>query len=152
MSDNYTESPEDDGDGDDFKNLRAKAKKADQFERENQTLKRELAFVKAGVPLEDPKMSYFVKGYDGDLEPEKIRDAAISAGFMQAPEPVVDAAVDQAREGQQRVAAATAGATHANDDSGVRYGAEQAYREGGLEALSAYTAQYGVTFNPEPIS
>jgi hypothetical protein len=147
MSDNYNE-PDDDGD-EDFKNLRAKAKKADQYERELNAMKREVAFVKAGIPLDDPKVGYFVKGYDGELEPDAIRSAAIEAGFMSPPAAVPDPALDQARSGQQRVMAATSGADSVDDMDGVRYGMEQAYGEGDLEGLSAYTSQYGVTFNSE---
>lgn len=43
---------------------------------------RELAFAKAGIDLADPRLSYFVKGYDGEADPDKIREAAISAGFL----------------------------------------------------------------------
>ena len=149
MSDNYNE-PDDDGD-EDFKNLRAKAKKADQYERENLSLKREMAFVKAGIPMEDPRMGYFVKGYEGDLEPSSIKQAAIDAGFIAA-EVVVDPVLDQARAGQQRVLAASSGSAPVDDGAGIAYGMQQAYAEGDLEGLSAFTAQYGVTFNPEPIS
>ena len=149
MSDNYNE-PDDDGD-EDFKNLRAKAKKADQYERENLSLKREMAFVKAGIPMEDPRMGYFVKGYEGDLEPSSIKQAAIDAGFIAA-EVVVDPALDQARAGQQRVLAASSGSAPVDDGAGIAYGMQQAYAEGDLDGLSAYTAQYGITFNPEPIS
>ena len=149
MSDNYNE-PDDDGD-EDFKNLRAKAKKADQYERENLSLKREMAFVKAGIPMEDPRMGYFVKGYEGDLEPSSIKQAAIDAGFIAA-EVVVDPVLDQARAGQQRVLAASSGSAPVDDGAGIAYGMQQAYAEGDLDGLSAYTAQYGITFNPEPIS
>ncbi len=144
MSDNYNEV-DDDGD-EDFKNLRAKAKKADQYERELATLKRENAFIKAGVPMDDPKMGYFVKGYEGDLEPDKIRSAAIEAGFMAAPVQEADPAVEQAQQGQQRVMAASSGTEPVNDQAGVRYGMQQAAAEGGLSGLSAFTQQYGITF------
>lgn len=149
MSDNYNET-DDDGD-EDFKNLRAKARKADQFERENSQLKRELAFTKAGIPMEDPRMGYFVKGYEGDLEPDSIKQAAIDAGFIAAPQQPADPAVDQARQGQQRVMAASTGTAPVDDGAGVMYGMRQAYAEGDLAALSAYTEQYGVTFNPETL-
>ena len=149
MPDNYNE-PDDDGD-EDFKNLRAKAKKADQYERENLSLKREMAFVKAGIPMEDPRMGYFVKGYEGDLEPSSIKQAAIDAGFIAA-EVVVDPVLDQARAGQQRVLAASSGSAPVDDGARIAYGMQQAYAEGDLDGLSAYTAQYGITFNPEPIS
>jgi hypothetical protein len=150
MSDQYIESDDQQDDGnEDFKNLRAKAKKADAYERENSTLKRELAFVKAGVPLDDPKMSYFVKGYDGDLDPQAIRDAAVDAGFMSAPVQQSDPAVEQVKSGQAAVVAAGAGADPASNPAGVKFEMEQAYKEGGLEGLSAVTARHGVTFNPE---
>lgn len=146
MADNYNEVDDDDSD-EDFKNLRAKAKKADQFERELAQAKRELAFTKAGIPSDDPRMGYFVKGYDGDLEPTAIRQAAIEAGFMQAPPQVVDPAVQQAQHGQAAVMAASSGAESGDDYTGIAFGMEQAFAEGDLEALSAYTQQFGVTFN-----
>lgn len=149
MSDNYNE-PDDGDDAEDFKNLRAKAKKADQIERENASLKRELAFTKAGIPMEDPKMGYFMKGYEGDLDPSAIKQAAIDAGFIAPPQQQQDPVVDQAREGQQRVMAASSGTEPVDDGFGVQFGMDQAYAEGGLEGLSAYAQQYGVTFtSPE---
>jgi hypothetical protein len=63
----------------------------------------EAAFTKAGIPMDDPRIGYFVKGYDGELEPTAIREAAVSAGFIQAPPQTVDPTVQQAREGQERV-------------------------------------------------
>jgi len=47
--------------------------------------KRELAFAKSGIPLESPIAKYFIKGYDGELDPDAIRQAALEAGLMQAP-------------------------------------------------------------------
>jgi hypothetical protein len=149
MSAQYDENDDQQDDGnEDFKNLRAKAKKADTYERENQTLKRELAFVKAGVPMDDPRMIYFVKGYEGELDPQAIKDAAIEAGFMAAPVEQPDPAVAQAQSGQAAVMAASAESKPSGDPSSVRYEMEQAYKENGLEGLSAVTARHGVTFNP----
>lgn len=152
MSDNYTQPEDDDlDDAEDFKNLRAKAKKADQVARENALLKRELAFTKAGIPLEDPRMSYFVKGYDGDLEPELIRKAAVDAGFISIPQAQEDPAVTQAREGQQKVMAAGTGVLPEFDPMSAVHGLEDAYNQGGLQGLSAYAQQYGVTLQAEEI-
>lgn len=149
MADNYIEVDEDTDDAEDFKNLRAKAKKADALERENAQIKRELAFTRAGIPMDDPKVGYFVKGYDGELDPSAIRAAAEEAGFI-APAPVQeDPAVQQAQQGQRAVMAASSGSDSAFDESGIRYGMEQAIAEGDLEGLSAYTQQFGVTFNSE---
>lgn len=151
MSDQYNDIDDDDRGDEDFKNLRAKARKADQYERELAQAKRELAFVRAGVPLDDPKMTYFVKGYDGDLEPDAIRTAAIEAGFMQAPPAQSDPVVEAAAAGQAAVMAASTGATAEFDESTIDYMMEQAYQQGGIEALSDVAQQYGVTFQPESI-
>jgi len=153
MTDNSTAfDPDDDrDDNEDFRNLRTKAKKFDEVAGERDSLKRENAFLRAGIPIEDPRMAYFVKGYDGDLEPSAIRQAAIDAGFMQAPTPPADPALDQAREGQQRALAASSGTEPIDDPMGVQVGMEEALAQGGLEGLSAFTQQYGVTFQTPEI-
>jgi hypothetical protein len=63
-----------------------------QLEAENAELKaradeasaaaRELAFVKAGVDPNLPISKYFMKGYDGDLTADAIREAAIEAQIV----------------------------------------------------------------------
>lgn len=55
---------------------------------EAEQAKRELAFVKAGVDPADPKFKYFVKAYDGEFNPDSIRQAAIEAQLMSPPEQV----------------------------------------------------------------
>jgi hypothetical protein len=47
-----------------------------------QAAQRELNFVKAGMDPNDPKYKYFVKGYDGELTPEAIRQAAEEASLI----------------------------------------------------------------------
>jgi hypothetical protein len=59
-----TEESEDTGD-ETPKGLRRAANKGKKLESENQQLKRELAFYKAGIDTDDPKMRYFVKGRFG---------------------------------------------------------------------------------------
>jgi hypothetical protein len=153
MSDQYSNDvydAADDADSeDDFKNLRAKAKKADRLEPEVSALKRENAFLKAGIPMDDPRMGYFLKGYDGELEADSIRQAAIEAGFMEAPPVEVDPAVQQAQQGQQRVVEASAESQPNFDGSSAVWEMQRGYNEGGLEGLAAITERYGVTFNPE---
>lgn len=48
--------------------------------------KRELAFVKAGIDPNSPMSKYFMKGYDGELSPEAIRQAAVEAQLISPPE------------------------------------------------------------------
>jgi hypothetical protein len=43
---------------------------------------RELAFVKAGIDPELPISKYFVKGYEGELTADAIREAGIEAGLL----------------------------------------------------------------------
>jgi hypothetical protein len=144
MSDNYTEPDENEDGEDDFKNMRAAAKRAPKLEKELAEARRELAFVKAGIPMDDPKMGYFVKGYDGDLEASSIKQAAIEAGFLAPPSEEPDPAVQQAQQGQQRVVQAAQGADSGYDVEGGLYAMEQAYNEGGREKMLEVARQYGV--------
>lgn len=64
-----------------------------QLEAENAALReqaqsaseaaRKLAFVEAGVDPSIPVAKYFMKGYDGELTPDAIRQAAIEAQIIQ---------------------------------------------------------------------
>lgn len=49
---------------------------------EAEAVKREMAFLKAGVPMDNPVAKYFVKGYDGEVTPEAIRQAAEEANLI----------------------------------------------------------------------
>lgn len=53
---------------------------------EAETAKRELAFVKAGIDPNSPMSKYFMKGYDGELDPDAIRNAAVEAQLISPPE------------------------------------------------------------------
>jgi len=57
------------------KTLREKAAEAEK-------LQRELAFSKAGIPMDSPMSKYFVKGYEGEFTPEAIRKAAEEANLI----------------------------------------------------------------------
>lgn len=59
------------------KTNRATAKEVDQVKREN-------AMLKAGIDTDNPQHAYFFKGYDGDLDPEKVKAAAVEAGILSA--------------------------------------------------------------------
>lgn len=156
MSDNYTDDDFDleDDDSNSIQSLRRAANAAKKLKAENARMKRELAFAKAGIPLTDPRMNYFVKGYEGELEPDAIREAATEAGFLAAPVAAQEQAVDTNAEAvasiQQRVMAASAGAT-AEDISEAAAIArmESAMQEGGLEAMLDVARQYGIPTNAE---
>lgn len=65
---------------------------------------KKLAFLEAGVPLDSPMAKYFIKGYDGDLTPEAIREAALEAQLI-APAQKVDDTDKQAWRETNRIAA-----------------------------------------------
>ena len=81
-----------------------KALRAEKIEAES--ARRELAFVKAGVP-DTPATKYFVKAYDGPLDAEAIRTAATEAGYL-SPVPQPEVAAEQ--QAWQRTNQAAAGA------------------------------------------
>lgn len=43
---------------------------------------REAAFLRAGIPVDDPAAKYFVRGYDGELTVEAIKAAAVEARII----------------------------------------------------------------------
>ena len=112
---------------------------------------RELAFYRAGI---DPNSSgiagYFVKGYDGDLSPEAIRQAAIDAGLAQAPQATPEQqqaqdAQQQAIAAQQRIADAAGSQTASPtaQDAQIR-AMEDSLNAGGIEALTATMGAMGI--------
>ena len=60
-----------------------------------QGLEKAEVFRSAGIDPNDTRQSYFVKGYDGELDAESIRMAAEEAGFL-GQTPGVESAVPQA--------------------------------------------------------
>lgn len=130
----------------DIKSLRRAASGKKKLEQELESLRRELAFARAGLPLDDPKMRYFVKGYDGEMTAEAIREAAAEAGFLatqreQGPDPQMQAAA----AAQQRVMQASAGAgvSDSSESSALSH-LESAMQEGGIEAMLEVARQYGI--------
>lgn len=91
----------------DIRALRQKAKEADRLQAELAARDRELAFAKSGLNFDDPKLKYFIKGYDGELTPEAIKAKAQEDGFLAAPPPNNPQEVDA----QRRIAAASSGAS-----------------------------------------
>lgn len=156
MSDNYINDDlelEDDDAGNDIRSLRRAAQSAKKLKAENAKLMREIAFAKAGLPLSDPKMNYFIKGYDGELDAEAIREAAAQAGFISSQGDIN--AEQQAQqqvtlEAQNRVMNASAGA-FAEDASEAAALArmESAMNEGGMDAMLDVVRQYGIPIASE---
>lgn len=157
MSDNYINDDldlEDDDASTDIRSLRKAASAAKKLKAENAKLQREIAFAKAGLPLSDPKMNYFIKGYDGELDAEAIREAAAEAGFISSQ---VDQASEQQQaqqqfslEAQNRVMHASAGAfVEDASEAAALARMEAAMNEGGMESMLEVVRQYGIPIASE---
>lgn len=142
------ESEHGDGEAGDIKSLRRAASGKKKLEQELAEARRQLAFAKAGIDLEDPKMRYFVKGYDGELDAGAVRQAAIEAGFIQASsESQAAKAVQQA---QDRVTIASAGAAIEDSSEEAALSRMQAaLEEGGMNAMLDVARQYGIPIGTE---
>ena len=66
-----------------MRKLEDEVKALRQAAAEAEAAKRELAFDKAGVPMDHPASKYVIKGYDGDFTPEAIRAALEEANLIQ---------------------------------------------------------------------
>jgi len=150
MSDNYIEEDFDqdlDHEEESASDLRKAARRGAKAAKELEMLRKELAFYKAGISMDDPKMRYFVKGYEGEMTAEAIREAALEAGFIasQTQEEVPTEQQQQAFSAQQRVMAASAGAgTQDNSEEAALSLMEQAMEEGGVEAMLDVARQFGM--------
>ena len=151
MSDNYIEDDFDqDLDNEEQESasdLRRAARRGAKAQKELEMLRKELAFYKAGISIDDPKMRYFVKGYDGEMTAEAIRAAALEAGFIasQQPEQVDEGVQQQVFSAQQRVMAASAGAmVPDNSEAAALSMMEQAMEEGGIDAMLDVARQFGI--------
>ena len=138
------------GDGGDIKSLRRAANGKKQLEKELADLKRELAFAKAGLPMNDPKMNYFVKGYDGDMTAEAIRQAALESGFLASQGQEDDSIISNAAAAQQRVMSASSGVAYEGlSEEAALAQLEAAMEEGGIEAMLDVARQFGIPTNTD---
>lgn len=109
--------------------------------QEGQAASRELLFAKAGIPLDNPKARYFVKGYDGELTTEAIKAAAAEIGLVEAPKQEQEEIPAEERQAHERIAAANTGTLSA----GVRdFHAEMNAASNPQELLAAYLAAGGL--------
>lgn len=126
--------------------LRRAASKSKKLESELALAKRELAFIKAGIDPDDPKMRYFVKGYEGELTAAAVREAALEAGFLAATqEQGPDPQLQLAGAAQDRVINASAGSSMEDaTEMAALARMEAAMDEGGVDAMMDVARQYGI--------
>ena len=92
-------------------------------------------------------MGYFIKGYDGEMTAEAIREAALEAGFLTSQQPAEtdSGEYQQVAEAQQRVMSASAGAAYEGltEDAALAQ-LEAAMEEGGMEAMLDVARSFGI--------
>jgi ribosomal protein L12E/L44/L45/RPP1/RPP2 len=126
-----------------IKNLRKAAEENPILKAEKAALARENAFLKAGINTDDPKLAYFYKGYDGEMTPEAIKQAAITAGFLSAP--AADPQQQAALQSQQNISAVgnAQGMAPGASAGDMLAAQEKAYAEGGVQGLADHMASLG---------
>ena len=156
MTQSYDEF--DDGQGEDrppqtdaeFAALRRQTQATKKAEALAAARERENAFLRAGIDPEAQGMaSYFVKGYDGELTKDAIIAAATAAGIVKAPEPTPEQVQQQAAQAetlaaQQRVSQAAGAQMASSDDLLARQAMDDAYKAGGIEALTEVLNGMGI--------
>lgn len=60
-------------------------------------------FRTAGLDLDDARVKYFVKGYEGELDAEAIRQEAMAAGFLSDDAPLPE--INDSMQAEQRIQA-----------------------------------------------
>ena len=106
---------------------------------------RELAFFKAGLnPDSDPRISDFVKAYDGKIDAESIKAAAIERGYLTAGTPPTEQQQQDLNAGRRMEQAAAGGAAPASGLDADRAALEEAFSAGGREGAAAFLAGKGI--------
>jgi hypothetical protein len=95
--------------------LETRAKEAEQkaadLELELSSIQRRDTFRSAGLDPDDARVKYFVKGYEGELDAEAIRQEAMAAGFLgeNSPQIVQNSVLDNTLRAEQRILVAGEG-------------------------------------------
>ena len=140
-----------------IKSLRRAANKAKKLEAELNEMKREVAFQRAGLPMDDKRMQYFVNSYTGELDEDSILNAAEEAGFIEFIDDEEEAPAQQAQQpvmdlgSQQRVMAASGGGEFENvTEQAALVRMQEALQQGGTDAFLAVAEELGIpTTNDE---
>ena len=83
--------------------LKSEAARANAAEAQLQVFERENTFRQASLDPQDPRIKYFVKGYEGELNPDLIRQEAAAAGFGNPVSPDFNEDLMDALDTEQRI-------------------------------------------------
>lgn len=86
---------------DDLRQLREKARAADDYQAKLVELERKVLFNEAGLNLADKGAQYFMKGYEGDLTVEAIKAEAEEVGLFRKEEPKSQVPQQEMQQHQQ---------------------------------------------------
>lgn len=111
-----------------IKELESEIKSMRQQAVEAEQAKRELAFVKAGIDPADSAAKYFVKGYDGELTVDAIKQAAVEARLL-SPAQSEDLVAEQNAWSRTNQVAAGAGSAGQMPDIEARLAAAESEAE-----------------------
>ena len=78
-----------------LRNLEVKNKELEAKLLEATEAQRKLAFVEAGVDINAPSSRYFVKGYDGEMTADAIRQAAQEVNLIAGMQPKAEVQAEQ---------------------------------------------------------
>ena len=127
-----------------IRKMEKRARQAEEAEKRAAEAERRAAFAEAGIKLTDPKMSYFVKGYDGEMTAEAITAAATEAGFLAATESSDDSATRAELAGHDRISNASSGSSSRSGEA-EKIAELEAAADKGPEALFAQMRAHGRT-------
>lgn len=96
-----------------MKDLETENKTLREAAAEREAMKRELAMLKAGIPVDDPASKYFVRAYDGELTVDAIKQAAVEARILASETPPQE--IQAERDAWQRTNKVVAGASSATE-------------------------------------
>ena len=135
----------------DFAALRKQTQATKQAEAKAAAKDREVAFLRAGIDpdAKEGMVGYFAKGYDGDMTADAIRAAAQAAGVLQAPVLTPEQVAAQQQQqadlaASQRMGGAANAAQGYDVEVATRQAMEDAYKAGGIEALTAVLQAQGI--------
>lgn len=135
----------------DIAKLRQRGDKAEQKAKEAEEraakAERDLAFAKAGLDLSDKKVKYFMAGYDGEMDADKIKAAAVEDGFLPDPEAATEEKAEETHPDQSAFSAMDAATTGANpNDSRIDWtkSMSEIYEAGGgADEVAAFLGKHG---------
>lgn len=128
--------------------LRKANSRAKSATEENSVLRREIAFMKAGVDTDTPLGQLLFKGYDGELTKDAVVAFATQAGILKAPEaadPTKTPEAQQAATQQAQVNSLAQGtAPERRGEDAMKARLIQAHQQGGSPAMLAAAAEMGL--------